>query len=142
MQRPSALESKPQHRRGALKGKLLMVDEDLADLQLYSAILQQLGYEVRTFDSYSEAAACLGREVFDLVLVSQGSPYFEGRSVLARAMERDRRTPVLVLTRAVEIACYVEAMHLGARDYTPKPLPSWEIGKLVANHLTSHSGSA
>jgi len=58
---PSADDPKAQRRWGLWKGKLLVVDEDVEDLQHYSAILNQLGYEVRTFASYGEAVACLGR---------------------------------------------------------------------------------
>src|SRR5579872_7433917 len=132
---PSALDPKTQRRGGPWKGKLLMVDEDMEDLQHYSATLSQLGYEVRTFACYDEAADCLGQEVFDLVVVSQGTPNFEGRSVLARAIEKDRRNHVLILTHSVEIPCYLEAMQLGARDYVLKPLPHSEIGELVARYL-------
>jgi DNA-binding NtrC family response regulator len=137
---PSAFDPKTQHRRGPLKAKLLVVDEDMEDLQHYSAILYRLGYEVRAFTCYGEAAACLGEEAFDLVLVCQGTNNFEGRSVLARAIEKDRRTRVLILTRSVEIPCYLEAVQLGARDYVPKPLPPSEIAELVARHLPPRSG--
>jgi DNA-binding NtrC family response regulator len=121
------------------KGKLLVVDEEMEDLQHYSAILKQLGYEVRAFASYVQAASCLGREIFDLVVVSQGTCNFEGRGVLARAIEKDRRTPVLILTRSVDIPCYLEAIQLGARDYMLKPLPPSEIGEVVAKYLPAHS---
>jgi DNA-binding NtrC family response regulator len=142
MGRLTTLEPKPQRRWESWRGRLLVVDEDMEDLQDYCAILEQLGYEVRALTSYVEAAACLGEEVFDLIVVSQGTSSFEGRKVLARAVEKDRRTPVLILTRSVEIPCYLEAMQLGARDYTPKPLPPSEIGKLVAKYLPSRPGSA
>jgi two-component system response regulator HydG len=141
MGRRDALEPKPQLGWGPSKGKLLLADQDLADLQHYSAILTQLGYEVRAFASYGEAAACLGQEIFDLVLVSQGSPNFEGRSVLARAIEKDRHAPVLVLTDSIEIRCYLEAMQLGARDYIEKPSSPSEIGALVRRHLRTRSGT-
>ena len=139
---PSAHDLRTQRRWGSWKGKLLVVDDDVEDLQHYSTILNQLGYEVRAFASYVEATACLGEQVFDLVVVSQGTSEFEGRSVLARAMEKDRRTPVLVLTDCVDIPCYWEAIQLGARDYMLKPFPPSEIGELVAKHLPSRSGSA
>jgi len=142
MGRSHTFEPKPYHRWESWKGKLLLVDEDMRDLQLYSAILTQLGHEVRTFASYGEAAACLAKEAFDLVLVSQGTTNFEGRSVLARAMEKDRRTPVLVLTRFIEIPCYLEAIQLGACDYMLKPSPPSEIGKLVTRYLAPRPESA
>ncbi len=115
--------------------KLLLVDEDAKDLDYYSEVLRYLGYEVRSVDSYAEAAASLGRERFDLVLVDQGSSDFEGRSVLTRAVEIDRRVPVLVLTRAVDADCCFEALDAGAYEYVQKPLTTSEVRELVSDYV-------
>jgi two-component system response regulator HydG len=115
--------------------KVLLVDDNLEDLLYYSAILQHEGYEVRPISSYNEAVARFERELFDLVIVSQGGPDFEGRSVLARAIEKDRRTPVLVLTRSADMGHYLEAMQLGAFDYLQVPLTPSEMTELAAAHL-------
>ena len=125
-----------------LKPKLLLADEDLDDLGRYSKVLHHLGYDVRSFASYGAAATSLGLESFDLVIVSQGTSNFEGRRVLARATEHDRHTPVLVLTRSIDMPCYLEAMQLGARDYVEKPLPPSEIGGLVARYLPTRLGTS
>jgi len=69
---PMAHGAKTQHQGGAWKGKLLLVDDDVKDLQHYSAVLDELGYDVRAFSSYGEAAACLEREIFDMVVVRPG----------------------------------------------------------------------
>jgi DNA-binding NtrC family response regulator len=127
---------------GSIKQSLLLVDEDLDDLLCYTAVLQHQGYQVRSILSYTAGAACVEREDFDLIVVSQGSPSFEGRLVLARAIERNRSTPVLVLTRAIEMPCYIEAMQSGARDYMEKPLPPSEIGRLVKKYLPTRAASA
>jgi two-component system response regulator PhoP len=124
-----------------LERRLLVVDEDLDDLLYYSAVLQHQGYQVRSIRSYTDGAACVEREDFDLIVVSQGSPKFEGRSVVARAIEKDRRTPVLVLSRSIDMPCYIEAMQLGALDYLEKPLPASEIGQLVRKYIRTRPGS-
>ncbi len=117
------------------KAKLLLVDEDVDDLLYYSAILQHLGYEVRSLPSYHQAAACLERENFDLVIVSQGSDNFEGRTVLAKVIETGHKAPVMVLTRCMDPECYIEAMECGALEYLEKPLLRSELAALVAKHL-------
>ena len=124
--------NKGANKRGL---KLLLVDEDAKDLDYYSEVLRYLGYEVRSVDSYAEAAASLGRERFDLVLVDQGSSDFEGRSVLTRAVEVDRRVPVLVLTRAVDADCCFEALDAGAYEYVQKPLTTSEVRELVSDYV-------
>jgi DNA-binding NtrC family response regulator len=78
---------------------------------------------------------------FDLIIVSQGSRDFEGRCVLERATEIDRRLPVLVIARCLDMHCYLEAIQLGAVDYLAEPVPAAELGRLVANHSRSHSAA-
>jgi DNA-binding NtrC family response regulator len=127
---------------GSIRRRLLLVDEDLEDLLYYSAVLQHLGYEVRSIPSYKDGVAWVGREDFDLILVSQGSSNFEGCSVLARAIEKDRHIPVVVLSRSIDMPCYIEAMQSGALDYMEKPLLPSEIGQLVRKYLRTRSASA
>lgn len=120
---------------GYKKRKVLVVDDDLNDLLRYSAILQHEGYDVRSIPSHKDAADCVRREQFDLIIVSQGSGVFEGRAVLARALERNRKLPVLVLSRSNDIDYYLEAMQMGATDYREKPLPASELAEIAAWHL-------
>ncbi len=142
MQRQDVDGRKAKQLSGLLKRRVLVVDEDLDDLLYYSAVLQHHGYEVRSIPSYSDGATCLESEDFDLVIVSQGSPNFEGRHVLARAIEKDRNTPVLIFTRSVDMPCHMEAIQSGALDYIEKPLPPSEIGQLVRKYLPTRSASA
>ena len=119
------------------KAKLLLVNENLEDLVYYNAILQHYGYEACPCPTYAEAIERFQSERFDLVIVSQGSRAFEGRSVLAQALERDRTTPVLVLTHSADIDCYLEAMQLGAYDYVEEPLSPSEVLDQVEKHIRS-----
>jgi DNA-binding NtrC family response regulator len=111
--------------------KALVVDECPEGLEYYSALLEAYGYQVRRCAVYGEGARCLGNEAFDFVIVSQGTPKFEGSCVLKRAIELDRNLPVLVVTRCLDMDSYIEAMQLGARDYLAEPVTAWEIGRLL-----------
>jgi DNA-binding NtrC family response regulator len=142
MRRQDVDDSKVKHPLALFNRRLLVVDEDLEDLLYYAAVLQHQGYEVRSIPSYKDGVAWVGREDFDLILVSQGSSNFEGRCVVARAIERDRHAPVLVLTRSIDMPCYMEAMQAGALDYMEKPFLPSEIGQLVRKHLRARSASA
>jgi DNA-binding NtrC family response regulator len=135
MPRSDLEDRKPNPLPALLKQRVLVVDDNLDDLLYYSAVLYHHGLEVRSIGSYSDGASCLDREDFDLIIVSQGSASFEGRRVLARAIEKDRHTRVLVTTRSADMSCYLEAIQSGALDYIEKPLPPSEIGKLVRKYL-------
>ena len=117
------------------KRKILFVDEDIEDLQSALSILRVQGHDVIRCRSYAEGADLVGRETFDFIIVGQGSSRFEGRKVLQRVMEVDRRIPVLVLTRCLDMSAYIEAMQLGALDYLEKPVAPLELMRLIAMHL-------
>ena len=54
---------------------------------------------------------------------------------MQRAIEIERRLPVLVLTDSLDMGCYLEAMQLGAADYMEKPVLPSEIARLIETHV-------
>ena len=84
----------------------------------------------------------VGSEVFDFVMLSQGSRNFEGRSVVERATESNRRLPVLVVARCLDMGCYLEAMQLGAVDYLAEPVRVSEIRRVLGKHPPIRSKAA
>lgn len=121
------MPKRADQRRLVTRGNVLVVDEDRGDLVYYRTVLQRMGCAVVTCGSYEEALDCLKAELFDLVVVSQGGPGFEGRCVIERALEIDRERSVLVVARTLDMGCYLEAMQLGARDYFEEPVPEHDL---------------
>ena len=117
--------------------RVLLVDEEAGDLKNLRLILEGQGLEVYTCTTYEAGVLCLEAEPFDFVMVSQGSCAFEGKRVLDRAMQLDRRRPVLVLTRCIDMNCYLEAMQMGAIDYLEKPVPPLDLLRFVRTHAAS-----
>ena len=122
------------------RGRILLVDEGEEDLKYFTTLLGRMGYSVRAFLNYREAEGCLEHEHFDFLIVSQGSPAFETRDLVQRTLARDRHKPVVVLTRCLEMNCYLEAMQLGAADYLEKPLTPTEFERVVKTHCLSPHG--
>jgi DNA-binding response OmpR family regulator len=120
----------------APRRKVLFVDDDVQDLEYYARVIESQGHEVLTCANYDLGAKLAGSETFDLIIVSQGGQAFEGRAVVEHAMGLDRRIPVLVVTRAVEMNCYLEAMQLGAVDYIEKPVSPQEMMRFVRCHAS------
>jgi len=111
--------------------KILLVDEEAGDLGSLCQALEGQGLQVLTCATYKTGIECLETESFDLVVVSHGTPAFEGRGVLDRAQQQDRHRPVLVLTRCIDIRCYLEAMQMGASDYLEKPVSPADLLQFV-----------
>ena len=124
------------------KGRAFVVDEDRGDLAYYRSILQRAGWTVVACSSYMEALDFLKSESFDLVVLSQGTCSFEGRLVLDRAMMMDRKRPVLVVARPLDMGCYLEAMRMGAADYLEGPVPESELMRAAEAFLSGASVAA
>jgi len=104
-------------------GTVLLVLEELLDLKTYGSILCSLGYRILMSNSVAEGIKALEAEDVSFVVVSQGTPAFEGRQVLERAHQLRPDVPVLVIARVLDMQCYLEAMDLGAVDYLERPEP-------------------
>ena len=120
--------------------RLLVVGEDLGDLVACRAFFEPFAYQVAVCRSHEQAVRSLQSEVFDFVLLNQGSPRLDWRGVQAIAI--DKRTPVLVVTRCIDIPSYLDAMQLGAIDYVEEPLKPSGVVRLMEAHLPPQARSA
>ena len=113
---------------------VLLVFEELQELESYGSILCTLGYNIRMCNSAAEGIKALETENFSLVIVGQGTPAFEGRQVLERSLQLDPSVAVLIIARAMNVHCYLDAMDLGAIDYLERPEPedmAWVVNAQI-----------
>ncbi len=129
-------------KRSIQRRKLLVVGEDLGDLTACRAFFEIFGYHVVLCSSHERAVRSLQSEVFDFVLLNQGSPSLDWRGVLEHAIAIDRRRPVLVVTRCIDMPSYLDAMQLGAIDYVEEPLNPSEVVRLIEAHLPPQARAA
>jgi len=122
--------------------RVLVIEEDKTDRGYICTALKGHGFDVSACVDVEEGARRLEKGAYDFVVVSQGSRAFEGRAVLERVLSIDRHIPVVVLTRVVDMHCYLEAMQMGAVDYLEKPLSEAELIRVVETHLRPHSAVA
>jgi DNA-binding NtrC family response regulator len=113
---------------------VLLVFEEPQELESYGSILCTLGYNIRMCNSAAEGIKALETENFSLVIIGQGTPAFEGRQVLERSLQLDPGVPVLIIARALNVRCYLDAMDLGAIDYLERPEPddmAWVVNAQI-----------
>ncbi|MGH9358391.1 MAG: response regulator [Terriglobia bacterium] len=115
--------------------EILLVDNDKEDLLYHTAVLEGQGHRVTACLSFSAGAELAERGNFDLVIVGQGSPAFEGRAVIERLRANRRQTPVLVLAWRHDMSCYLDAMNQGAVEYLEKPVHPAEMRLALRKHL-------
>jgi signal transduction histidine kinase/DNA-binding NarL/FixJ family response regulator len=119
--------------------RILVVDDEQANLDLLDALLASEGYTnvTCTRDPHS-AAALFASETVDLVLLDLHMPHMSGldllRDLRAHTPAQELR-PVLVLTADVTTEAKQRALAGGASDFLTKPLDSMEVLLRVRNLL-------
>lgn len=78
---------------------VLLVFEELQDLENYGSVLCAFGYSIRMCNSVAEGIEALETENVSFVIVSQGTPAFEGRQVLERSLQLHPNVPVLIIRK-------------------------------------------
>jgi class 3 adenylate cyclase len=104
-------------------GRLLVVDDNEANLDLLYRRLGRQGHEVEIASSGRQALAALALRPFDLVLLDVVMPGMDGYQVLVqlKAEERFRHVPVIMMSALGELDSVVRCIELGAEDYLTKP---------------------
>jgi signal transduction histidine kinase len=107
----------------AVKGRILVVDDEMVNRILLSTNLQESGYYVQTAEDGQYALEMLRAQPFDVVLLDLIMPRMDGYQVLAQMKSDDvlRRIPVIVISSTDEMESIVHCIEMGATDFLTKP---------------------
>jgi CheY-like chemotaxis protein len=117
--------------------KALIFDEDTEELALYAQPFEAQGVEVHKCASIESAMRCVEREQFDLALVDQVSPAFEGRRVIRHLVRYNWPMPFIVLAQFKDMQCRREALELGAAGYLEKPVSTARMNGIIQHFLVN-----
>jgi two-component system OmpR family response regulator len=107
--------------------RVLIVDDERANRELFKILLTQEGYVLLTAASGEEALAIVADENPDLILLDVMMPGMDGLAVLRKIRDAGHRVPVLMLTARGDEADRVVGLELGADDYIAKPFSPREL---------------
>jgi hypothetical protein len=105
----------------AVIARLLIVDDEAAQLRALCDTLQLEGYAVQGFGSGKLALAGLSAGEFDLLLTDLMMPEMDGITLINAAKQIDPALGAIVMTGHGTIDTAVRAMQGGALDYILKP---------------------
>ena len=115
--------------------RLLIVDDEAAQMKALCATLETEGYSTTGFTSAHAALGALEDQVFDLVLSDLMMPEMDGIALLHAATEIDPCLVGIVMTGHGTIHSAVEAMQTGALDYILKPFKLSAILPIISRAL-------
>ncbi|HEX6249267.1 MAG TPA: response regulator [Nocardioidaceae bacterium] len=114
--------------------RVLMVDDQPANLRLLEAILVPRGYDVHSAASGEEALKVIAESEVDLVLLDIVMPGMDGYEVCRRIREQaDTAYLPVVMVTASGNEQKVKALEAGADDFLTKPIDKSELLARVAS---------
>ncbi len=117
----------------ALRGRILIVDDEPVVTDVLGTLLRKEGHEVLAASEASTGRALLETSgPWDAVLLDVMLPDANGLDVLRWIRGRDPDTAVLMITAFGTVENAVTAMKLGAFHYLTKPFKNEEVRLLVA----------
>src|ERR1041385_2976308 len=128
------------------KGRVLVIDDEPAIRESLHALLTlEGGYSVDLAEGGIEGLQKLSRRGYDLVLLDLMMPDMSGMEVLHEVRERDRETPIFMITAYGSVQAAVDALKAGADDYFPKPFENdkliREIEGVIARRRLEHENT-
>lgn len=126
---PNSLPSTDATAMDVRACSVLVVDDNLQNLELIAAYLEELGCEVRTATDGLEALDAAAKKVPDLVLLDVMMPRMSGFQCCAK-MKKDPKTagvPIVMVTALTEVSDVERAVDSGADDFLTKPVNKVEL---------------
>ena len=103
------------------KGRVLLVDDETALLEVWGEILAAAGWTVETASNGARALEILLRGSFDTILTDIDMPGLDGLQLLRAIRTRDLDVPVVLMTGHPRTETAIEAVEQGALRYLVKP---------------------
>lgn len=121
---------------GRYNPHIVLVDDEQAELDAYSFLLESMGVEkVTTISDSRQALDALRQISAPIVFLDLNMPHMSGQDVLRKIKQERPQVPVIILTANSEIESAVECLKLGAHDYLVKPINMSTFGSALRNAL-------
>jgi DNA-binding NtrC family response regulator len=117
------------------RNRVLVVDDEKNQREIYTLILEDDGYQVTTAQSGEQALKIARETDFDLVLTDYKMGGIDGLTLLSELIRLDPSIIVVMMTAHGSVESVKEALRGGAFDYLEKPVDRDQLLKVVESAL-------
>lgn len=120
-----------------MKARILIIDDDQSHREGLVLLLQAHNYKVDQADGAKSAMQLIEKNAYDLVITDFKMQEIDGMELLKMINDYDPLLKVIMVTGYSSIEHAVEAVHLGAVDYIPKPVDPVKLKTIIERILKS-----
>ena len=101
---------------------VLIVEDNVLNRELTTALLKSAGYEVEVAQDGADALMLLGRQKVDLLILDIDLPFIDGHRLLEAVKEKGIEVPAIFLSGLPGDEPELKAFQIGAADFIRKPV--------------------
>ncbi|EDY83614.1 ATPase, histidine kinase-, DNA gyrase B-, and HSP90-like domain protein [Verrucomicrobiia bacterium DG1235] len=120
------------------KGKVLLVDDQLVNLELGESMLTSCGHEVVCARSGMDAIELAKKENFNLIILDIKMPNMNGYDTAKELRKLENggyRTPIIAMTAHVTTRGSQQCLEAGMDDFLPKPFNTERLNLIIHKWL-------
>ncbi len=137
------LEEQSQRNLQAVKGRILVAEDDEASRYVAATLLESLGCPSRIVSNGTEALELMHSEEFDLALLDCEMPGLDGYEVTARIRRAGgRHIPIIAMTASTMAADRQRCFEAGMDDLLAKPFGKSALNEMLAKWLAPQPGQS
>ncbi len=124
----------------AIRGRLLLVEDNKMNQLVATKLLAKLGYDVAVADNGLEALQSMAHTDYDAVLMDCQMPEMDGYAATREIRRRERETrhtPVIAMTAAAMQGDREACLSAGMDDYLTKPIRPDALAETLARWITT-----
>ncbi len=115
--------------------RLVVVDDERAQLDAFCSVLTGHGYNVTGFDHPEKALMYISEQGCDLLLTDLKLPGMTGIELISALLARDPSLTSILMTGHSSVETAIEALKLGVQDYVLKPFKFSNIHPVIEKAL-------
>ena len=119
--------------------RILVIDDDQAHREGMVLLLEDEGYLVDEADGAESAMTLINKNQYNLIVTDYKMQNIDGMELLKMINDFDPLLKVIMVTGYSSIEHAVQAIHLGALDYIPKPVDPAKLKKVVSRAISAPS---
>jgi PAS domain S-box-containing protein len=140
--KPRKVEAKKKKSLKMASGKIMLIDDEPAILDTFSAILSRQGYQITSFENGESALDAFAKNPnqFDLIITDMTMPKMTGDKLSKEILKIREDIPIILCSGYHENFTETDALQAGIKRYVQKPIAGSDLTRIIQELLNVPRG--